>query len=492
MFDLANQSFTLIINTLLFGVFLATVALNESAADPDASKYGDLVWALFGSVSLGIVVLLSPVLGAMADARAAKKTFLIGTGVCCAILTCGLSLTPSGAAIGIPAAVAIAALLYIPANVAFNVGENFLASFLPEIATRDTVGRISAIGWTMGYVGALMLLVLLAVLSAILGIAEASGYRPLLLFAGLWFGAMLIPTMLFLPERATADPACRDVNAIKQAFGRIAMSWREAAQFRDLLRLLIAFLVYGMGVQVIVFFGGKIAKDDFGLETTGMAVFLVTITLAAAGSAVLLGRLQDRIGHARAIFLMLAVWIATSLLLAGTLFVKADFVPKLADFEVLASSFGVTSDAALTDGDLTGDGAVGLDDVHALAQRFDRPFPRWPLWLAGIGIGIGLGGVGTATRAAVGSLTPAHRAAEFFGLWGATYKLAGVVGLPIFGAVRAVLGSTASFIILAGFFLIGGLILLSADFRRGRDAADASEKEHLDEIEPEDVIAGAG
>ncbi|MEO1129661.1 MAG: MFS transporter, partial [Planctomycetota bacterium] len=350
MFDLANQSFTLIINTLLFGVFLATVALNESDADPDASKYGDLVWSLFGSVSLGIVVLLSPVLGAMADARAAKKTFLIGTGVSCAILTCGLALTPSGANIGIPAAVAIAALLYIPANVAFNVGENFLASFLPEIATRDTVGRISAIGWTMGYVGALLLLVLLAVISAILGINEPGEYRPLLLFAGLWFGAMLIPTMLFLPERATADPACREVNPITHAFGRIAMSWREATHFRDLLRLLIAFLIYGMGVQVIVFFGGKIAKDDFGLETTGMAMFLITTTLAAAAAAVLLGRTQDRIGHARAIFLMLGVWLATALGLATLVFLRSQ-----------------------------------ADDPST--------FPTWPLWIVAMGVGAGLGGV---------------------------------------------------------------------------------------------------
>jgi len=441
MFDLANQSFTLIINTLLFGIFLSEVVLN-------GHPNGDLAWSLFGSVSLGIVVILSPILGAMADARAAKKTFLIGTGISCAVLTCALGLVPSGESAGLGVALAVAALLYLPANIAFNVGENFLASFLPEIATRDTVGRISAIGWTMGYLGALSLLVLIAALSALIGIEETSQYRPLLVFAGLWFALMMAPTALLLRERARPDVEAQRSNAVRLAFSRLAQSWRQAAEFRDLLILLIAFLVYGMGVQVIVFFGGKIAKDDFGLPPVGQALFLVTITIAAAAAAIGVGRLQDRIGHARTLFIMLGVWIATALLMAGMVFLRA-----------------------------------GAEDPAS--------FPRWPLWCVGIGVGLGLGGVGTATRAAVGALTPAHRAAEFFGLWGGTYKLAGVVGLPVFGAVRSLFGSGASFLILASFFVIGGVILAFADFRRGRAAADASEKAHLHEIEPEDVIAGA-
>ena len=447
MFDLANQSFTLIINTLLFGVFLSAVVLGEGPeAKPGDGGPGDLTWSIFGSVSLGVVVLLSPVLGAIADARALKKAFLVGSGVCCAAMTCSLALIPSGEQAGVVLAVAIAAALYVPANIAFNLSENFLGSFLPEIATRETVGRVSAIGWTSGYVGALCLLVLVAVMSKVFGLGGPHDHRPIFVFAGLWFAVMLLPTVLFLRERAEPEPKAARRGAVRAAFARLAGSARDVAGFRDLAVLLTAFFVYGMGVQVIIFFGGKIVRDDFGMPVEGQALFLVTITVSAALSAVVCGRFQDRVGHARTIFTLLAVWAVTAIGLGVLVHLRA-----------------------------------GAPDPGA--------FPTWPVWLAGFGVGVGLGGIGTATRAAVGDLTPAHQAAEFFGLWGATYKLAGVVGLPIFGAVRSALGSTWSFGILTVFFAIGAAILAFADFGRGRRAAQASEKAHADEIEPDDLVA---
>ena len=439
MFDLANQSFTLIINTLLFAIFLSEVVLS-------GHKQSDLAWSILGSVSLGIVVIISPILGAVADAKAAKKKILIASGCTCAALTCALALLPSGASIGVPGALAIAALLYIPANIAFNLSENFLASFLPQIATRNTVGRVSAIGWTMGYAGALSLLLLVFVLSMLFSIESAAQYRPLFLFAGIWFAIVMIPTMLFLPESAKpSDPESTE-SPVRLAISRMRTTVQEAAQFKDLARLLTAFLIYAMGIQVIIFFGGKIAKDDFGFTPEKQALFLVTITVSAAIAAIVVGRRQDRVGHARTLFTLLALWTATALLLAATVFFKS----RAAD---------------------------------------PAAFPQAPLWIAGIGVGLGLGGAGTATRAAVGALTPAHRAAEFFGLWGASYKLAGVVGLPLFGAVRSLLGSTASFLILAAFFIVGAAILARVNFNRGHTAAEESEQAHGDEITPEDIAA---
>ncbi len=439
MFDLANQSFTLIINTLLFAIFLKYVILDDH-------PQSDLVWSILGSVSLAIVVILSPILGALADAKATKKKILISSGIACALLTCSLALIPSGASIGVPGALAIAAALYIPANIAFNLGENFLASFLPEIATRKTIGRISAIGWTMGYVGALTLLLLVALITMLFSIKTADQYRPLFLFAGLWFALVMLPTAFFLRENAKPAETARKTNPVRLAFSRIRESIQQAAEFKDLANLLVAFLIYAMGIQVIIFFGGKIAHDDFGLPPVGQALFLVTITVSAAVAAIVVGRRQDRIGHARTLFTLLALWTATALLLAITVYLRA----------------------------------------HAADPA---SFPQAPLWIAGIGVGLGLGGAGTATRAAVGALTPAHRAAEFFGLWGGSYKLAGVVGLPLFGVVRSALGSAASFMILTAFFVVGAAILARVNFNRGHAAAEKSEQDHASEITPEDLAA---
>ena len=446
VFDLANQSFTLIINTLLFGLFVSAVVTG-------GAEWGGTAWSLMGSASLLAVVVVSPVLGALADARAAKKKFLLATGFACAGLTCALALIPSGASVGVWTAVAIAAALYVPANIAFNVGENFLASFLPEIATRETVGRVSATGWTMGYVGALLLLGAMAALTRILGVDVEASYRPLFVFAGLWFAVMMLPTALFLPEAARPVQRAAGVDArahpLRAAVARLRRDLAEARTFRDLAALLAAFFVYGMGVQVIVFFGGLIAKEDFGFEITQMFLFVATITVAAAASAAGVAFVQDRIGHKRMILGMLTVWALTAATLGTLTFLGA----------------------RRPEGD---------------------PLPVWPVWAAGIALGVGLGGVGTATRAAVSSLTPAHRAAEFFGLWGATYKLAGVVGLPAFGVVRWAIGPTASFVVLGAFFVVGGAMLGRVRFARGHAAADASENEHAREIEADDIAALGG
>ena len=439
MYDLANQSFTLIINTLLFGLFLKVVVLGEPVAPPPEFKSsGDFIWSLTVAISLLAVVAISPIAGALADFRGTKKRWLIVSGMLCSLMTCGLALIP-GVAQGERAlwVLLIAMTLYIPANIAFNLGENFLGSFLPEIASRERMGRASAIGWTMGYVGALALLIILVVVAKVFALNEPSQFRPFFVIAGVWFAVMLVPTVLYLPELAPRRTIPPGRTAAGVAIERIGQSLRHAGAFRDLTILLTAFLIYGFGVQVIIFFAGVIAKDDFGFGVTKLIIFTLQLTLTAGAAAVLVGLVQDHIGHRRSIGISLAIWIATALGLA-----------------LIAHQ----RDAAVQAG---------------------TTFPSWPIWVVGNGIGFGIGAVGTATRAAVGALTPAHRTAEFFGLWGLTSKLAGAIGLLIFGAVRSTLGSTASLVALAGFFVVGGLLLLRMDERRGMAAAGAAERDHV-------------
>lgn len=427
MFDLANQSFALLITTLLFGLFVKEAVLDGAAA-------GDFIWSAMGAGSLAIVVLAGPVLGAVADARAAKKRFLVGTGICCAVLTCGLALIPSGQAVGVGVALGCALVLYVPANVAFNIGENLLASFLPEIARRDNMGVISALGWSMGYGGALVLLALTALASSHWGLEEPEQFRPLLLFAGLWFGIMMLPTLFFLPETARPVALPEGSNAIRAGLGRLAHTMRYSAEFRDLRALLAALLVYGMGMQVIAFFAGVIARDDFGFTTGKLVLFTAVATATGGVGAVLTGVVQDRLGHKLTLLLFLGVWT------------------------------------------LTGMGMVWMTWMRETAAD-PSLLPAWPVWLVGNGIGLGLGGMGTATRATVGVLTPAHRTAEFFSLWGCTYKLAGVAGLPIFGLIRTQFGAVPSLVALTSFFVIGGVVVVRfLDLRRGIAAAEGAER----------------
>ncbi len=423
MFDLANQSFTLLINTLLFAIFFKEVVVADERID-------DTLWSAMIAASLALVVIASPVAGAIADARAIKKPILLGLGVACVALTCSLALIPDahGAAWGI----ALAMALYIPANFCYQLGENFLASFLPEIATRERMGRISGLGWAMGYTGALILLALTGAWMSFANMQGPADWRPLFIFAGLWFLLVMIPTALYLPERAHPDPRLAGQNVFIEAARRLSETLQHARRFRHLARFFLAFLVYGFGVQVVIFFSSPIAKE-FGIEGAKLVLFLLQLTVVAGITAIATSAFQDRLGHKRTVRFFLIVWTINALGLAAM---------------------------------------ANYAQAHGAAA-----LPQWPIWIIGNGMGIGLGGIGTASRALVGAFTPAHRTAEFFGLWGVTYKLAGCIGVLSFGVAKDTLGSTAALLLLAGFFITGFLILTTVSQTEGVAAAKREEEE---------------
>jgi len=413
MFDLANQSFALLIITMFFSVYVREVV----APDPEM---GEWYWGMMGSVSMLLVVVISPVVGAVADARAIKKPMLVGLGLVCATLTCLL------AAVG-PGALVLAALLFLPANIAFNLGENLLGSFLPQIATSSTMGRVSAIGWAMGYGGAMILLVLSGVLIVVNGWHDPTQWRPLFLFAGLWFLAASLPTILILRERA--HPIQSSGGAIRLAFSRLASTARDARHHRHLLGFLGVFLIYSTGTHAVIYFAGVLARSTFGFGTTKLVLFVLQLTVTAGLGAILAGLIQDRLGSRRTVMVYLA-----------------SFAGSAAGLAILLE--------------------VGAARVASL---------EWIFWTLANGIGFGLGGIGTSSRALIGVMTPTHKAAEFFGLWGMVYKGAGVIGPVAFGTLKASAGDTASMLMLVGVFGIGLVLMLRVDERAGNLAARDAE-----------------
>src|SRR5690606_17370955 len=183
---------------------------------------------------------VSPLAGAIGDIRGWRKQILVATGVLCACLTCALGL------IG-PDMILLAALLYVPANLCYQIGENFLASFLPEVSTSRTIGRISAIGWTMGYVGALLLLIAVVIGMLGLGRQETEQWRPFFVFAGVWFLVFMIPATIVLRNDA---PTARNAGGLLgQSFGRLVETVKQVRRYRQLAMFLLAVLIYGFGGQ---------------------------------------------------------------------------------------------------------------------------------------------------------------------------------------------------------------------------------------------------
>jgi len=249
-------------------------------------------------------------------------------------------------------------------------------------------------------------------------------WRPLFIFAGLWFLIGMLPSWLFLRERD------RDVtaqgNIVVTAVRQVGRTIVNAGQFKHLTIFLIAFFVYGLGVQTIINFASIIAAD-FGIEGQALFLFVLQLTVVAGVTAIATGFFQDKIGAKRTVLIYLVVWLAA-----------------------------------------TG----GLILISSLKSK-----PEWAFWVVGNGIGMGLGGIGTASRSMVAQFAPRQRAAEFFGLWGLSYKLAGAVGVLSFGLVKAGLGNSNALVLLACFFAVGFVLMLFVNEKSGCSAARQAERD---------------
>lgn len=411
-FDVANQSFTLIINTLLFSIFFSQVVVNNDNID-------DRLWALTYGASMLLTALISPLAGAAADERAWKKRCLIGSGLVCGLFTCGLGFIQ-------PGQLWLAVLLYIPANFAFSIGENFLASFLPMLSRQDQVGRVSGFSWACSYTAALILLILTAGAMVLLKFESPETWRPFFIFSGLWFIAFTIPTMFWLEEPKLLQPAPRSRNFLTAGFIRLVETLRHTAQFKDLALLLGASLFYGTGMSVVVFFASKLAVE-YGFEQVDLVIFVAVITLSGIVGTIIPTLYQDKLGHRRSVLLFLAIWIITAL-----------------GFSVYAY-------------------------LHEAHDATTTPFATWPLWLIGNLLGFGLGSLGSANRAFVSYLAPPNREAEIFGLWGLMWKLSAIMTFP-FAWVKDTVGTWEALLVLAGFLVAGLVLTLMIDEKRGAAA----------------------
>jgi UMF1 family MFS transporter len=420
-FDVANQSFTLLINTLLFPIFFSKIIVCNDAID-------DRIWALTFGTSMLLTALISPIAGAAADERGWKKRSLIGTGLLCGIFTCGLAFIQ-------PGQIWLAVLFYIPANFGFSIGENFLASFLPGLARQDQVGRVSGFSWAVAYASAFMLLIMTAAAMIGFNLQATDQWRPFFVFAGLWFIGFSIPTMIWLKEPEVRQSMHPGRNIVAVGFIRLAESIRSTSKHRDLMILLAASLFYGTGMSVVVFFASKLA-EEFGFSQVNLVVFVGVITVSGIIGTIIPTFWQDRIGHRRSTLIFLLVWLATALGFAAY---------------------------------------AHLHELH-VASKAAGTFPVWPLWLIGNLLGFGLGSLGSANRAFVGYLAPPGREAETFGMWGLTWKLSAIMTFP-FAWVKDTLGNSHALLLLAGFIAIGLILTLFIDERRGVAAREVDSHE---------------
>jgi len=410
MYDFANSGYTTVVITAVFNAYFVSVVAGNA-------HWGTFAWTAALSVSYLLIMVAGPIIGAYADAHAAKKKLL-------AITTAGCVLGTALLALAGPGELALACLLIVFSNFFFGTGENLVAAFLPELAKGKALGKVSSWGWSLGYLGGLLSLgVCLAYVTAAQAQGQgASQFVPvtMLITAGI-FALASLPTFLFLRERAQPQKAVSGLYS--QSFRRVLDTLEHARSYRDLGRFLACIVLYQSGVSAVVALAAIYAEQAMKFSTRDTLLLILVVNVTASFGALAFGYLQDRIGHIRAIALTLAGWCAMVL---------------LAWSSTTAASFWVAANVA----------------------------------------GICMGASQSAGRALVGFLSPATRRAEFFGLWGFAVKLASILGPLTYGVVTWVTGSDhrLAMLITGVFFVLGLLVLTGIDVRRGRRTALREER----------------
>jgi UMF1 family MFS transporter len=410
MYDFANSGYTTVVITAVFNAYFVSVVAGRA-------HWATFAWTAALSLSYLLIMLAGPVIGAYADAHAAKKKLL-------AITTAGCVLGTALLALAGPGQLALACLLIVFSNFFFGTGENLVAAFLPELAKGKALGKVSSWGWSLGYLGGLLSLgVCLAYVTAAQAKGQAAAqFVPVtMLITAAIFAVASLPTFLFLRERA--QPQKTVAGLYGQAFRRVLETLQHARSYRDLARFLACIVLYQSGVSAVVALAAIYAEQAMQFSTRDTLLLILVVNVTASVGALAFGYLQDRIGHVRAIALTLIGWCAMVL---------------IAWSSTTAASF----------------------------------------WIAANIAGICMGASQSAGRALVGFLSPATRRAEFFGLWGFAVKLASILGPLTYGVVTWVTGSDhrLAMLITGVYFVLGLAVLLGIDVRRGRRTALREER----------------
>lgn len=409
MYDFANSGYTTVVITAIFNAYFVSVIAG-------GADWATLLWTTVVAISYLIVMVVGPVLGAWADRNAAKKRVLAWSTAGCVVTT--LALAPVAAQGN--ALLWLACVLFIASNVFYALGENFTAAFLPELATSQHIARVSAWGWSLGYVGGLFTLgvCLALVLSQQAAGARAIDYVPwTLVITAVIYTLASVPTFLFLRERAQAGVAHDAVNI----FVRFKRSWVQLRDYPDLKRFFWAGLAYQAGLAVVITLASVYAEQALGFKMADTIKLLLVVNISAAIGAFAFGYVQDRIGHKATLAVTLLMWIATV--------------------------------------------------VVAYVWHTQTGF-----WVAANCAGLCLGASQSGGRALVGVMSPRAQIAEFYGLWGLVVRLAGVIGPVLYGIVTWVTAGNhrLALLLTGGMFIVGLALLVKVNVVNGERAAQAA------------------
>ena len=290
MYDFANQPFTNLVVTFIYGTFFTTVIASNEIV-------GTQQWSHAVSITAIIVALLSPLMGAVADRGGYRKMFMFGFTWLTIIATAVLYFV-------LPGEVYRALFWFVIANVGFEMGSVFCNAYLPDISHSKNIGRISGYGWSLGYVGGLIALALAMVFLVQaempifgFGKGEVGAYeniRATNLLVAVWFAIFSIPTFLFVKDRKPDTKAL--LQNVKHTVRDFRTTAKELKVYPQIMRFLLARLVYNDGLVTIFAFGGIYAAGTLAFTFDEIMILGIVLNITAGLGAFLMGFLDDKVG----------------------------------------------------------------------------------------------------------------------------------------------------------------------------------------------------
>ncbi len=394
MYDFANSSFTTIIVTVVYSVYFRNVVVNKG-------ELGTALWGRAVSISMLFVALSAPIFGAIADYSRSKKKFLFINCYLTVIFTALLYFVKAGD-------VFLGMLFFIIANFGFNSGNVFYNALLPDVASRENMGKISGLGWGVGYVGGLISLIM------ILPLVHNNQTRLVFPVVALFFGVFALFTFILLRE--VRKPSKR-TNYFKTAYHRIMTTARHMKDFKELIKFILSYLVYNDGIIIVISFAAIYGSVRFGMDQKQLIIYFIIANLTSVIGSFLFGFITDKIGAKKTISVSLFIWI----------------------FVVLAAFFS-----------------------SSIKQYY----------FVGALAGTVIGASQSTSRTMLALLTPDSKMTEFFGFYAVTGRIASIFGPLIYGEISRITGEQKWAILSVTVFFALGLILLNfVDEEKGKYTA---------------------
>lgn len=409
-YDWANSVYTLVISSTIFPIFYG--ALFRAEGIEEVELFGFLIRSesLISYVTaLGflIIAFVSPLLSGIADYLGNKKFFLklfcyVGSLSCMSLYFFSIA----------KESIIFSLITYLLALIGFWGSLVFYNSYLPDIAHKEQQDKISAKGFSLGYIGSVvLLLVCLAMVMSVEGVQKLQMMRYSFLLVGIWWIGFSQYTYYYLPNHKNSNKMHK--NVFFNGFRELLKVWQQIKSILPLKRYLAAFFVYGMAVQTIMiiaaYFGEK--EVNWGSDskrTTGLIISILVIQLVAVFGAWATSKLVSKYGNIKILIGLNFLWI---------------LICTYAYFVITPNDF----------------------------------------YIAAFFVGLVMGGIQSLSRSTYSKFIPADTVdtTSFFSFYDVAEKVGIVIGMLTYGYIADITGKIQNAILfLILFFAIGLLLLL--------------------------------